>query len=170
MGKMGTGKTLSMTTIGRALSSSTKAPLYANYTLKNCDYKKIEAVDDLWSANHGIVLFDEIWLTIDSRNWKNNIKLSHWLNQTRKKDLIILYTTQHIRQVDIRLRKATDWLIYCEKKTEGIWLNFLDYQYGTIGKRFLIPEPYRFYSLYDTYEVLKTLKSNSQPEYKSNYR
>lgn len=157
-GRMGTGKTLSMTVLGQALAYISKSPLYANYTLNGIDYKFLTSIKDLWESDKGIMLLDELWLTMDSRLWKDNTKLSRWLNQTRKKDLIILYTTQHIGQVDIRIRRATDWLIICEKKPEGIWLNFIEYQYGLIGKKLLIENPQKHYNRYNTYEVLSTMK------------
>lgn len=169
VGKMGQGKTLSMTVLGMALSMFSKKPLFANYTLNKFEYNKIEKLNDLWEANSGIVMLDELWLTMDSRLWKDNVKLSRWLNQTRKKDLIILYTTQHISQVDIRIRRATDWLIVCEKKSEGIWITFIEYQYGLIGKKILIKDQKKHYDKYNTYEVLQTLNSGTPKWQKSNY-
>jgi len=158
MGKMGAGKTLTMSVLMEYFHHVTGAPLSANYTLK--DAKMIESLDAVVKENAGILGFDEIWLSADSREWGNNVRLTQWVNQTRKKKMIVFYTTQHIRQVEMRIRNGTDVLIVCEKKGDGHWLTFIDYQYRTIGRRYLIPfeSAKKFYSLYDTYEVLKPLR------------
>lgn len=156
MGKMGTGKTLSMSILGVYLHLTTGVPLLANYGLKYS--QKISSLADLWRMDTAIFCFDELWLTMDSRLWKDNVQLTRWINQTRKKKLLVFYTTQHISQVEMRVRKATDILIFTEKLPSGNWLNFIDYQYNNLGRRFLLPEPERFYKLYDTYEVLQPIK------------
>lgn len=163
MGKMGSGKTLSASILSSYLSKATGSPLWANYGLKNAgELKSLNQINDTTS---GIEVIDEAWLSMDSRGWENNVRISHWVNQTRKKKVIVFYTTQHIRQMELRVRNATDILIFCEKKPEGIWLTFIDWQYRSIGKRFLITEPSRFYSLYDTYEVLKPLEWTRKKSY-----
>lgn len=156
MGKMGSGKTLSMSILATYLSKKFNVPLYSNYGLKNA--KRIQSLSELWKIDSAIFCFDEMWLTMDARLWKNNVFLSRWINQTRKKKMIIFYTTQHIRQIELRVRNATDILIYCQKEKEGHQLQFIDFQYQQMGNRYLLSNPARFYSLYDTYEVLQPLK------------
>jgi len=158
MGKMGAGKTLSMSVLATYMAREGNAPLHANYGLKNSE--PIESLNDVVNLDRAIFCFDEIWLSADARAWKDNVRLSQWVNQTRKKKMIVMYTTQHIRQVEMRIRNATDVLVYCEKTPEGHWLTFMDWSYKTIGRRYLIPHDVakRFYSLYDTYEVLKPLQ------------
>lgn len=154
---MGSGKTLSMTVISSLMARITNTPLYANYHVEGAEY--LTTVKKLWEVQSAIFNFDEIWLTMDARRWKDNVMLTRWVNQTRKKMMIVFYTTQHIRQVELRVRTATDVLIYCERKPEGIWLQFIDYQYRTVGRRYLLEKPERFYNLYDTYEVLEPLSA-----------
>lgn len=178
MGKMGTGKTLSMSVLASYLSRATGAPLWANYSLKGA--KPLTSLDQINDTTCGIECIDEAWLSMDSRMWEDNVRISHWVNQTRKKKVIVFYTTQHIRQMEMRMRNATDILIVCEKKGRAIWLTFIDYQYKQIGKKFCINKPERFYGhldeeskvltgLYDTYEVLKPLKWTNTRERKPEY-
>lgn len=157
MGKMGAGKTLSQTILGVYLHTVTKAPLYANYTLNGVDFTPIKSLKDLWQINGGIVLLDELWLSMDARMWKDNVAVTRFINQTRKKKITLFYTTQHIRQIELRTRNATDVLVYCEKRPEGHWLWFIDYQYQDIGRKFLLNDPRMFYSLYDTFETLQPM-------------
>lgn len=157
MGKMGAGKTLSVSVLASFLHQATGAELHANYVLR--DALPIESLNDVVEKKKSILVFDEIWLSADSRAWADNVRLTQWVNQTRKKQMIVFYTTQHIRQVEMRIRNGTDVLIYVEKTPEGHWLTFIDWQYKTIGRRYLIPHETarEFYGLYDTYEVLKPL-------------
>lgn len=156
MGKMGTGKTLTASVLASYIHNLTGIPLYANYALEGAE--KIKDLKDMWALDTAIFVFDEIWLTMDSRLWKNNVTLTRWINQTRKKKLLVFYTTQHISQVEMRVRKATDILIYTERIATGHWLNFIDYQYNQLGRRYLLEHPERFYNLYNTYEVLEPIK------------
>lgn len=169
MGKMGAGKTLSMSILASYAAHAMRAPLHANYGLQGSS--KILSLDDVWKADNGIVCLDEAWLTMDSRMWKDNVVLSRWINQTRKKKLIVFYTTQHIRQMELRARNATDILIYCEKTPDGHWLQFIDWQYRQLGRRYLIPHEVakKFYKLYDTYEVLEPLSMKKNKRNSSNY-
>jgi hypothetical protein len=167
MGKMGSGKTLSASILGSYLSKMTGAPLSANYNLTGA--LPLESLNDINDTTSGIEIIDEAWLSMDARGWENNVRISHWVNQTRKKKVIVFYTTQHIRQMEMRVRNATDILIVCEKTPQGIWLNFIDYQYRKRGKKFLIEKPERFYSLYDTYEVLKSLQWDKKKDKKQGY-
>jgi len=149
------------------VTRATGAPLHANYGLKNAT--AIESLNDVAELENSIFCFDEIWLSADARAWKDNVRLTQWVNQTRKKKMVVFYTTQHIRQVEMRIRNGTDVLIFCDKRPEGHWLTFMDWQYRTIGKRFLIENAYRFYDLYDTYQVLKPLnwdKKSASNSYK----
>jgi ABC-type Na+ transport system ATPase subunit NatA len=156
MGKMGAGKTLTMSILAEYVHQKTGLPLYANYGLEGSI--KITDLQALWKVESAIFCFDEMWLTMDSRLWANNVELTRWINQTRKKKLLVIYTTQHISQIEMRVRKGTDVLIYCEKRPGGHWLQFIDYQYQQLGRRYLLEHPERFYGIYDTYEVLEPLK------------
>lgn len=160
MGKMGAGKTLSMSMLATYLNSKTKLPIYANYGLKGA--QRIHNTKELWEMKQGIFCFDEIWITMDSRNWGNNVELTHWVNQTRKKGLLVLYTTQHINQVEMRIRKGTDILIYCQRKKGKMSLQFIDYQYMQLGRRYFLKDPKKFYGLYDTFEVVDVLKKEKR--------
>lgn len=157
MGKMGSGKTLTCTILASYLAHVTRTQLWANYGLVGSD--RLEYLNDLYAKDSGIFVFDEAWLTFDARMWQDNVRGSQWINQTRKKKMIVFYTTQHIRQIEMRMRNATDILIVCEKTGEGHWLQFIDWQYRQLGRRYLITraQAAKFYDRYDTYEVLKPM-------------
>lgn len=160
-GTMGAGKTITMTILAQYLHRVMKADIHANHFQKNSD--RLRTLDDVWKLEGGILCFDEIWLTLDARRSGGNTHLTRFINQTRKKKLIVMYTTQHIRQVDVRVRDATDILICCEKKNGVHWLTFVDWQYQRIMRSYQISDLTPFYGLYDTYEVLQPLMWESSP-------
>lgn len=158
MGKMGAGKTLTQSILTRYYAQKTNSPYWSNYSLDGS--KRIKSLKDIWKIENGIIAWDEIWLTIDARMYKDNVGITRWINQLRKKSLMLLYTTQHIRQVELRLRNATDVLICCDKmKNKDIKLTFIDWQYRRMGRRMIMKNPKKYYSLYNTYEVLEPVKN-----------
>jgi len=155
-GRMGTGKTLTMTIMAEFLRRALHTQTHANYGLQHSH--RLLTLDDVWKLDGGVLCFDEIWLTLDARRSGGNVGLTRFINQTRKKKLIVFYTTQHIRQVDVRVRDATDILISCDKRNGVHWLTFIDWQYQTILRSYAIDDVSPFFCLYDTYEVLQPLE------------
>jgi len=154
MGKMGGGKTRFMTILGIYLHTMTKAPIYCNYSLFGVEHNRVNSLKDLWQINNGIVLLDELWLSMDARLWKDNVSVTRFINQTRKKKITLFYTTQHIKQIELRTRNATDVLIYCE---DGNKATFIDYQYMYIGRKYIFDNPSFFNKFYDTFETLQSM-------------
>lgn len=154
MGKMGAGKTRFMTIMGVYMHKMTNAPIYANYSLFGVPYTRINSLKQLWEINGGVVLLDELWLSMDARLWKDNVAVTRFINQTRKKKITLFYTTQHIKQIELRTRNATDILVYCEN---GNTVTFIDYQYMQIGRKFVFDNPNAFNKLYDTFETLQSM-------------
>jgi len=167
MGKMGAGKTRFMTIIGLYLHYMTKAPLYSNYTLYGVDFKPIHSLKDLWNINNGIVLLDEIWLSMDARMWKDNVAVTRFINQTRKKRITLFFTTQHIKQVELRTRNATDVLCFCEN---GNTVTFIDYQYMQIGRKYVFTDPNFFNHFYDTFETLQPMDMGTPIGQENNWK
>jgi len=168
-GTLGSGKTLSMSAIGTYMARKSKLRLYSNYGLK--DSTRITTIDQLLEAEAGILCFDEAHTSIDSRLYKDNVKFTHFLLHTRKKGLIVLMTTQVFGQVDLRARGITDYLVMCSKKQDGIWLQFVDWQERIIKRKVQIPDYKRFYSIYDTYELVNPIAvGNTQKQANSTYQ
>jgi len=160
MGSMGTGKTLTMVMLMQYLHMSAKAKLGGNFSLIGA--QRINRSSQLWQFDDGVFGFDEMWISMDSRasSSKVNRFISQWVNQSRKKKLVFFYTTQHIRQLDVRVRNATDILIVLEKNHETFILTFVDFQYRKILRRIKIDERFLrpFYAMYDTYEIIMPLE------------
>jgi len=159
-GRMGHGKTLMMTILCEYLHHGLGVQLAANYGLLNAE--RVKSMSDIWAFNSGVMAIDELWLSADARASHANVFFSQLVNQSRKKKMILFYTTQHIRQVDVRVRNATDYLIFCDKTPQGHWIQIIDWQYREMLRKYLIPfeQARKFYPFYDTYEVLQPLEND----------
>lgn len=120
IGKMGSGKTLSM--VRETLKYHSKGyKIYSNFHLEipyeQLDFQKLfHMAENQESLNDVVILLDEVHILLDSRGSmkKENKVVSFWLNQTRKMGVKLYYTTQHLHQIDKRLRSGTDFFIFCE--------------------------------------------------------
>jgi ABC-type dipeptide/oligopeptide/nickel transport system ATPase component len=111
VGELGCGKTLLLTHLGK-LMHDCGYTVYSNYKL-NFPHNLIDEANilsNLTKESKNIFLFDELWLTADSRKSMSlsNFILSSSVLQSRKLSCDIFYTTQHSRQVDIRIRNVTN--------------------------------------------------------------
>ena len=160
MGKMGAGKSLGATALAVALADGTGRPLYANYHIRHPQAHYIASTRELFAVESGILVLDEAHLFLDSRQWKDRgvIKLTHWATKIRKKNLICFLISQHIRQVDVRLRNLLDVLIVAERLDQlNFKFTFIDYQYRKLGRSIFLHGDKQYFELYDTFETLKPL-------------
>lgn len=159
VGNLGQGKTYSMSILASYLHQRFALPIFANYGLKNAE--RLKTFNDVLNAQNGVVCLDEAHIFLDSRGFKDpkSQKTTHWLLQTRKKDLIVMYTTQNFGQVDIRMRRITDYLAICKKiPGKGITIQFIDAQEMKLLRKQTILEPLkRYYHLYDTKEIVQPI-------------
>lgn len=162
VGNMGGGKTVTMSMLMKLLELKTHSPLAGTYHLKGAQF--VDNTNDLWNFQKGAFGFDEIWISVDSRASTSKINrfISQWVNQTRKKQLIFFYTTQTLDQVDLRIRNATNVLIYVEHARGYFTLSFIDNLSKRVFRRLKVEERYMrpFYSVYDTFEVVRPLIVN----------
>jgi len=158
VGPLGSGKTLFMTAIGKLMSLLFGVPLAANYEIKGVkNFKLIKTLQDLWDFQGGVILLDEFWESFDSRSPGSNVVMSRWINQTRKRHIVVFYTTQSMDQVDKRLRRVTDIVVMCRKQKDGIKATFIDNYSLQVLRSFKIREPQNFYDDYDTDNVVDVL-------------
>lgn len=78
-----------------------------------------ELMKDKKKLQNVVILLDEMHVYFDSRSsmTKRNKKFSYFVNQTRKRNVTILGTTQSWRQVDVRFRSRVHKLSYCRRVT-----------------------------------------------------
>jgi hypothetical protein len=115
---------------------------------------------------NAVILIDEAHVFFDSRNamLKRNKIFSKFVTQSRKRSVDLLYTSQDKSpqlffksgQVELRLRKLTDYIIFCQCFThnkEKFIINTVCDRYGiAIKKKIFKADDY--YRLYDTNEII----------------
>ena len=110
IGNYGSGKTLTMTTMGY-LAHLQGIPIYTNYDV-SFPHTRVESIEDLDRMNNGLALLDEFWYTIDSRasNTKINRIVSLIISKSRKRNLDIITTEQDLSLIDLRLRERLHYV------------------------------------------------------------
>lgn len=121
VGTVGSGKTLSAVYECYQYYKRLGYTVYSNIGL-NFPHVKLtrKVLDQLIKEKKGlqnaVLLMDEIHISVDSRSSmsKRNKAISYFILQTRKRNVRLLYTTQHLHQVDKRLRDTTDIICFCK--------------------------------------------------------
>jgi len=137
IGRQGSGKTAFITKLLVDNYSSDKK-VYSNYSLFDIDYEKItfdnkrnkNAIDILNVIkdnpnyfNNSIMLLDEIHLYFDSRDFMkhNNRIIQNFFSQLRKRNILLLATTQYILHLDIRIRRQALAVFQMTNLKDGIF-------------------------------------------------
>lgn len=173
-GTVGGGKTLSMT--AEAIKYHRMGfKIYSNYALKGIPYIAFNKTEfekfqrDKNALKNAVVLIDEAHIYIDSRRSQRNVVATYFFNQSRKRNLRVLMTSQQWTQLDIRLRRIINKVITCinttqkagliSSKKESITIaQVSEYPYSTPQRppkvRYL-KHAERLYPFYDTDEIIE---------------
>lgn len=169
-GPMGSGKTLSMTVYAWLMAHFCKIGLFTNYDSFKMA-RPVKKWTDIITMEKGIFCFDEMPITMESRQSKENVKMTHWLVQTRKKKLFVFYTCQDPSMVDKRVRQNTDVMIWCsisiDKHTKKKFIRWtiIDWprsqqgQWFILGYRKLVNVE-RFYKLYNHEQTISVIEDS----------
>lgn len=160
-GTLGQGKTTALVAFSLDYKIKTGLPIYSNMSNFKGSDRTIDNLADMIGLTNCIFAFDEIWNTMDSRDWKTHKgKLTEWIMNMRKKNVLLIYTSQNLGQVEKRLRDVTDLMVLSQKKKWGFeWLIF-DWQTKNLKKKIRCRNPQIYYNQFDTYEMPKSLKSS----------
>lgn len=172
IGKQGSGKTLFITK-HLVDNIKTNRKIYSNYELFNIDFERItfdnqkdkNALDilkileeDTNYFNNSIMLLDEIHIYFDSRDFmkKNNRIIQTFFSQLRKRNILLLATTQYILHLDIRIRRqalAVFQMVHVEDNIFRADLYEID-GYYTSFKRSDFYNLEKYFSYYNTNEII----------------
>lgn len=157
-GNLGSGKTCTLTFLGMYFYKRGHN-IFANYNLK-FKYSAISSLEDIDNVKQGIFLGDELWGWIDARASisEKNKQIAKILLRSRKRGVDIFYTAQHFKQMDIRVRRITDMLLFPELQSNGkCTIKF----FNVFGNRVRRPISYnanKIFKLYDTTEEVKEIE------------
>jgi hypothetical protein len=162
IGELGAGKTLNAVLWSQYLKkiSGNKLDIYANFYIFNA--KRFYSIDELLNISNSIIVYDEIHQDINSRTWWQNNDIINFFLQLRKRNNFLIFTTQNIKQVDIRLRNITNFLFYCLKQKNKIKVYIFDFQNNILKNNYYLDlrelKGLNFFSLYNTFEIVKPLE------------
>lgn len=108
-GMIGSGKTLGAV-IQAYREYQNKNTIFSTMPL-NFEHIPIKTAEDFLKCTNGILLADELWYLLDSRfsHSARNVLLSTILLRSRKQQLNVIYTEQHYTQIDVRIRRNTQF-------------------------------------------------------------
>lgn len=155
-GNMGSGKTLTMTILAYVIAKKHHIPVFSNYWTEFST--GVKSWDEVYKIERGILLLDEAHVPFDSRAFADDHGRTHFILQTRKKNLLVFFTTQHISQVDKRIRNVCDFIVACSKRGDTLKNQIIDYQSEKLGRKMKIRQVHRFYRLYNTNELVYNFK------------
>ena len=177
VGEQGSGKTAFITKLAIDNLKDRNYRIFSNYTFFNINYKKITlgnqkekekgAIDILETLdkdknyfNNSIVCLDEIHIYLDAYDYfkKNNRRMQTFFSQLRKRNILLLATSQDIMNVDIRVRRQTRNFFEMEQISNDIFevttYKMLEAYYPTmISKYRVILSDY--FKFYDTNEIIE---------------
>jgi len=165
VGELGAGKTLSLTYFAY-LNYLKGIKIYSNYHL-NFPYEPVRTLEDIEDMREGFFAGDELWLWMDSRasqNKKNRV-ISAILLKSRKRNIQIAYTTQSFGQIDLRVRRITDFIAVPMLSPKENWCRVLIMSNPSMTKvRWLKFKTEEIFPLYDTAEEIEPLEDkNGKP-------
>lgn len=168
IGNQGAGKTLKAVRDGTDLAKKYNCTIHTNIPSfvaagRNMGLKirYFESWKELLSVYNTIIVWDEMHVDIDARNFKSRdqMLLTHFFNQLRKRGNHLLFTTQRDRQIDIRIRLQVDkrWEMRHPPGSNSFYFTKFDTQSD-------IPKVLKrgrfkgrpFFKYYDTYELVKS--------------
>jgi len=162
-GAIGSGKTLYMTRcLYKEGARNPDVRIATNYKLNNIKHDIIKA-SELFSLKQSlkdtVLGIDEMHIFMDCRDSLKltNKMLTHFILQTRHLGVQLYFTTQDISQVDIRLRRMLDYLVYMSKTMHDGWfrLRIIDYtDVMQIKQTKQVFHGKDYYDLYDTTEII----------------
>ena len=180
IGKQGSGKTLFITKLVSENLNNRK--VFSNYHLTKIPYERIsfnkEAYQDLVEEssyhsiidilellekdvnyfNNSIMLLDEIHIDLDSLDYMKdtNRKLQKFFSQLRKRNILLLGTTQYIMNLDVRIRRQCMNVFemkHLKKDIFEVTTHDIDGYYSTPISTYLIDLSY-WYDSYNTNEII----------------
>lgn len=181
-GDLGSGKTMCMTDLGLKRYEIEELELIANYKLIGVDYYHLDNVKQLidlkdYKPNkRKLVLLDELWISTDARTSqsKRNIEISQSILQSRKFFSDMMYTTQRMRQVEVRITEITQLkicpqIVLVDDNNIPVIISLHSFLRGETGDFDLYNGcvdsfVYGVHKYYDTYEVIKPLSRKPQED------
>jgi hypothetical protein len=172
IGRQGSGKTAFITKL-LVDNYSPDKKVYSNYSLFGIEHEKItfnrkskNSIDILEVIkdnpdyfNNSIMLLDEIHIYFDSRDFmrQNNRIIQNFFSQLRKRNILLLATTQYILHLDVRIRRQALAVFQMTNLKDGIFrvdVHEIDGYYTRFVRSELV-NLNNYFVYYDTNELVE---------------
>ena len=109
-GALRSGKTLMACRLGLVLARSLGLGLVSNIPVAGA--RRIATLDDLASLRGAVLIWDEVQVSLDSREWASEAArcLTRDMILWGKRGVICVYTSPSFATVDVRLRRLTQYV------------------------------------------------------------
>jgi hypothetical protein len=92
-------------------------------------FNTISALTDLpFDNNQKVLLLDECYYFLDSRNWKNNTDSSIFFNTIGKQNILLLITSVDPDTVELRIRNQMNYVFLVKSDKDFIYYKIIDVQ------------------------------------------
>lgn len=174
-GELGTGKTLSLAYLGWSNWFKKQRQVFSNIDLFGFPFTRVESIPDLDKMKDGVFLGDELWLWVDSwsgRDTKQKLTSSILL-KSRRRGITIIYTSQSMSQVNLRIRNITDFVAYPLMSTDNSYCRLEIFRGPNPSISTRINPPIYFnvepvYAIFNTFEEVKPIE-NSNTNFKERF-
>lgn len=180
-GRRGAGKTLTMTKDAYnyyCLGWKVYSNIEFNFPHEYINDEDITNIDADSPIRNCVLVIDEVQILLDSRRSQKgrNIDFSYFIQQIRKRGIILLCTTQFTGTVDLRLRQHVDILVKPKfnKKYQVCEVTYLDltsveeFDIGVsdepVAMRTIAYDCRAVYGLYDTLRLVKVTEKRKKKE------
>ena len=175
IGRQGSGKTAFITKL-LVDNYSIDRKVYSNYSLFGIDYERIKFDNEIRKDekaiyilkvisknpnyfNNSIMLLDEIHIYFDSRDFfkQNNRIIQNFFSQLRKRNILLLATTQYILHLDVRIRRQALAVFQMANLKDGIFrvdVHEIDGYYTSFIRTELV-NLNDYFRYYDTNELIE---------------
>lgn len=121
------GKTMLAYLIAENMRKEHNVKVYSNMEVPN--WTTIAALTDVpLDFEPKVLLLDEVYYFMDSRNWKDNTQLSIFLNTIGKQNINLMITAIDPSEVEIRLRRQHNYMFIVKSDINNIYYRVLDTQ------------------------------------------
>jgi len=109
-GALRSGKTLMACRLGLVLARSLGLDLVSNIPVAGA--RRIVTIDDLASLRGAVLVWDEVQVSLDSREWASEAArcLTRDMILWGKRGIVCIYTSPAFQTVDVRLRRLTQYV------------------------------------------------------------
>jgi hypothetical protein len=99
--------------------------VYSNMNVEG--WNKINSLTDIpFNYEPKVLLLDEVYYFMDSRNWKNNTDSSIFFNTIGKQNILLLLTAISPDMVELRLREQHNYMFLVKSDKHYIYYKLLD--------------------------------------------